>query len=304
VGIEAVVGLVVGLKDSVAPYVIITPAHNEEAFIEETIRSMISQTVRPLRWIVVNDNSLDRTGEIVQRYASENGFIQLVDIKRSGERHFGNKVSAFNRGLSEAQRLDYRFIGNIDADISLPKDYFEKILREFDLDPNLGIVGGMVFSKIGDRFVNQNVALDSVAGAVQLFRRDCFEQIGGYLALPLGGIDAAAEIMARMKRWKVHTCPDLTVFEHRRTGSAKASPLGARVREGRRLYSLGYGLLFFSLRCIYRALEPPKCVGSGAAFLGFLLGLLRRDPIVLPPEVVTFLRTEQRDKLLRNFRSR
>lgn len=293
-----------GLKNSVAPYVIITPAHNEEAFIEETIRSMICQTVRPLKWIVVNDNSADRTAEIVERYASENSFIQLVNVKRSGERHFGNKVSAFNRGLREAQGLDHRFIGNIDADISLPKDHFEKVLREFDADPNLGIAGGMVFSKIGDRFVSQNVALDSVAGAVQLFRRDCFEQIGGYLALPLGGVDAAAEIMARMKGWKVRTLPALSVFEHRRTGSAKAGPLGARVREGRRLYSLGYGLLFFSLRCIYRLLEPPMIVGSGAALFGFLQGLCGRDPIVLPPEAVHYLRTEQREKLLKNLSSR
>lgn len=285
-------------------YVIITPARDEETFIEKTLQSIINQTVKPVKWIVVNDNSTDRTGEIVARYAAENGLIQLISLKRSEERHFGNKVRAFNCGLSEAQGLDYRFIGNIDADISLEKDHFEKLLREFDADPKLGIAGGMVSSCIGDRFVSQNVALDSVAGAVQLFRRDCFEQIGGYLALPLGGIDAAAEIMARMKGWKVRTFPELSVLEHRRTGTAKASPLGARIREGRRFYSLGYGLVFFCLRCIYRSMEQPRIVGSGAALFGFLQGLFKRDPIVLPPEAVNYLRIEQREKLLRKLGSR
>ena len=165
-------------EQSVGPYVILTPAHNEEALIEKTIHSMINQTVRPLKWIVVNDNSTDRTGEIVKRYASDYDFLRLISLKRSGERHFGNKVTAFNRGLSEVQGLDYRFIGNIDADISLENDYFEKILREFEKDLNLGVAGGMVSTSMGDKFVSQNVALDSVAGAVQLFRRGCFEQIG------------------------------------------------------------------------------------------------------------------------------
>lgn len=232
-------------KQPVAPYVIITPAHNEESLIENTIHSVIAQTVRPLAWVVVNDDSLDDTGRIVERYAAYYGFIRLINLSRSGGRHFGHKVSAFNRGLSEVQGLNYRYIGNLDADISLGKDYFEKILHEFMQDSRLGVAGGMVSSRIGDKFVSQDVALDSVAGAVQLFRRECFEQIGGYTALPLGGIDAAAEIIARMKGWKVQTFPKCGVLEHRRTGSSKAGPLRARVMEGRRLYSLGYGLFFF-----------------------------------------------------------
>jgi len=251
----------VELKQPVAPYAIITPAHNEEALIENTIRSVIAQTVRPLIWVVVNDDSVDGTGKIAERYASDYGFIRLINLRRSGDRHFGHKVSAFNRGLSEIQGLNYQFIGNLDADISLQKDYFERVLHEFARDGQLGIAGGMVSSRIGGKFVSQEVALDSVAGAVQLFRRDCFEQIGGYLALPLGGIDAAAEITARMRGWKVRTFPKIGVLEHRRTGSSKAGPLGARVREGRRLYSLGYGLFFF----VYVAFTDPW---SNLEFLG------------------------------------
>lgn len=287
------------IKQPVAPYVIITPAHNEEALIENTIGSMIAQTVRPLRWVVVNDDSMDDTGKIVERYAASYDFIRLINVRRSGDRHFGHKVSAFNRGLREVQGLNYQFIGNLDADISLGNDYFERVLHEFRRDSQLGVAGGMVLSRIGEKFVSQDVALDSVAGAVQLFRRDCFEQIGGYLALPLGGIDSAAEITARMRGWRVRTFPEISVLEHRRTGSSKSGPLGARVREGRRLYSLGYSLLFFCVRCIYRSMEHPRIVGSGAALFGYLQGMLGRDPIVLPLDVVNYLRNEQRKKLLR-----
>jgi glycosyltransferase involved in cell wall biosynthesis len=296
---EPSAGSAARFDQTVPPYVLVTPAHNEEAFIDKTIQSMINQRIRPLKWIVVNDSSTDRTGEIVEQYAAHHDFIRLVNLRRSGDRHFGNKVRAFNRGLTEAQALDYRYIGNLDADISLEKDYFEKILRELDRDPNLGLAGGMVSTCMGDTFVSQEVALDSVAGAVQLFRRECFEQIGGYLALPQGGIDAAAEIMARMKGWKVRTFPELRVLEHRRTGTATSRPLVSRVKEGQRFQSLGYGFLFLFLRCVYRSMDRPRVVGSAATLYGYLKGLIKGNPIVLPPDVVLYLRAEQRSKLMR-----
>lgn len=283
-------------------YVIITPAHNEALFIEKTIESMVAQTIKPVAWIVVNDGSTDSTAKLVGRYKTRHSFIKLINVERSGDRNFGNKVYAFNQGLEQARYFKHDFIGNLDADISFESDYFQRLLAEFQKDPALGLAGGMVASYIDGAFVKQEVSHDSVAGAVQLFRRNCFEQVGGYVALPLGGIDAAAEIMARMKGWKVRTVPELSVLEHRRTGSAAASPLGARVREGRRLYSLGYDWWFFSLRCVYRSMERPRIIGSSAAIVGFLLGMLRREPIVLSPQVVRFLRAEQRAKFLRKLR--
>jgi len=280
-------------------FVIITPAHNEEAFIAKTIQSVVSQTVLPLRWVVVNDGSTDSTSRIVEQYRANHRFIVLINVGRTGGRHFGNKVNAFNTGLTQVQHLEYEYIGNLDADISICRDYYEKILHEFVRDPKLGIAGGMVSSNINGKFISQNVALDSVAGAVQLFRRECFEQIGGYLTLPLGGIDAAAEIMARMWGWKVQTFPKLSVSEYRRTGTATARPLLSRIKEGQRLYSLGYGFLFFCLRCVYRSMERPKIVGSAAALFGYVAALIRRNPKVLSIEVIQYLRAEQRAKLLR-----
>ncbi|MDE2402253.1 MAG: glycosyltransferase family 2 protein [Burkholderiales bacterium] len=282
---------------AVAPFVLITPAHNEEALIERTLESMIGQTVRPLKWIVVNDSSTDRTADIVSRYAASHDFLQLVNLRRTGTRHFGNKVRAFNAGLEQARALDYRYVGNLDADISLEQTYFEDLLREFEADSGLGIAGGMVSTRIGNRFVSQEVATDSVAGAVQLFRRECFEEVGGYLALPEGGIDSAAEIMARMKGWRVRTIPTLRVLEHRRTGTATAPPVASKFKEGQRLQSLGYGFAFMCLRCVYRSMDRPRLIGSAATLLGYVQRALKDHPTVLPPDVVRYLRDEQSRKL-------
>ncbi len=285
----------------VANYVVITPAHNEDAFIEKTITSVIAQTIRPLKWVIVNDASTDHTREIVERHITEHSFIQLVNIERSEGRHFGNKVRAFNQGFAKIRDLKFAYLGNLDADISFEPTYFESILREFAKDTKLGIAGGMIHSRLGEEYLSQEVALDSVAGAVQLFRRACFEQVGGYMLLPYGGIDTAAEVTARMKGWTVRTFPEFRVLEHRRTGSATARPLASRVKEGRRMQSLGYGALFYFLRCLYRAKEQPKVVGSCAAFWGFLASKFSGEPIALPPDAVRYMRAEHRAKLKRLF---
>lgn len=284
-------------------YVLITPAHNEEAFIGKTIVSVLRQTMRPLRWVIVNDGSTDGTRRVVENLIAGHEFIELVNVERAAGRHFGNKARAFRQGWERVRELDFDYVGNLDADVSFGPDYFQRILGEFERDAKLGIAGGMVESRIGDRFVSQEVAWDSVAGAVQLFRRRCFEDVGGYLELPHGGMDTAAEVTARMKGWRVRTFPAYRVQEHRRTGSATGAPLRARFEEGRRMHSLGYGFLFFLLRCAFRVKERPRLVGSMAALWGFLAAKARREPLAVGPEVVRYLRAEQRGKLKRLLRS-
>ncbi|HEX5221467.1 MAG TPA: glycosyltransferase family 2 protein [Verrucomicrobiae bacterium] len=283
-------------------YVIITPAHNEAALIAQTAESMAAQTVRPLKWVVVNDASTDRTRELIEAKAGRHSFIEVVNLERAAGRHFGNKVRAFNAGLDRVKHLDFAFVGNLDADMTLEPTYFEELLKRFAADPKLGLAGGMVHTTVGDRFVSQNVALDSVAGAVQLFRRECFERIGGYQPMPGGGIDSAAEIAARMHGWRTRTFPELRTLEHRLTGTANASPLGACVKLGRRMYSLGYSPVFFCLRCLYRISQPPRLIGSGALLYGYFSDALRWKPQAVSPEVVRFLRKEQHGKLKRMLR--
>lgn len=285
------------LRVSTLKYVLVTPAKNEELHIRRTIESVISQTIRPSKWIIVDDESTDRTAEIVKEYLSDWKFIELLELKTSSTRHFGKKVAAFNAGLKLLEGQTYSFIGNLDADISLPADYYAQVLAKFEQERDLGIAGGAVYTTIGDAFITGDHAVDSVGGAVQLFRRECFDQIGGYIALECGGIDAAAEISARMRGWRVQKVPQLRVYEHRRTGSAQAGPLAAKYNLGVRFHSLGYSTVFYILKCIYRLREKPLVVGGVVSLIGFAHAKIKGRPVCLPPETVAYLRTEQMNKL-------
>ncbi|HUY14098.1 MAG TPA: glycosyltransferase family A protein [Terriglobia bacterium] len=278
-------------------YVLITPARDEEQHIEETIKSVLSQAVKPARWVIVDDRSTDRTAEIVGKYLPASPFITLLRLDGIGRRNFGSKVAAFNAGLMLLEGTQYTFIGNLDADISFAPDYYANILAEFQNDPILGVAGGIVYTRTGIGFSTDDTAPDSVGGAVQVFRRDCFDQIGGYIPLPNGGIDAAAEIMARMNGWTVRKFPENKVWEHRRTGSAGTNLLASMYKLGVRFHALGYSTGFFILRSAYKAKSRPFLVGSAATLLGFLWARLRRYPMSLPPEAVSYLRAEQRNKL-------
>src|SRR5439155_12900101 len=204
-------------------YVLITPARNEAQFIELTIKSVIAQTVLPLQWVIVSDGSTDGTDEIVNKYAAEHRWIELVRTPERQERHFAGKVHAFNAGYAKVKNLDYDLIGSMDADISFDPDYFSFLLGKLAEDPALGLVGTPFKDKaIYDyRFVS----IEHVSGACQLFRRECFEQIGGYVPVKSGGIDHIAVITARMQGWKTRTFTEKVCLHHRKIGSAERGAL-------------------------------------------------------------------------------
>jgi len=282
-------------------YVIITPAKNEESYIRNVLDSVTSQILKPLRWVIVDDASEDRTAEIAKNYADRYDFITLLRLKSQNQRSFAKKASAFKSGLDLVKELNYRYIGNLDADISFAPDYFQNILKAFDEDPELGLTGGIVFTKFNNDFSTADRTIDSVAGAVQLFRRECFEQVGGYRLLEHGGIDAAAEISARMKGWTVRKSLENPVWEHRTTGTANHGVLAASFNLGMRFHSLGYGTLFYLLRSIARIKDKPYFLGSLLGLSGFLYARIRRYPVKLPPEIVSYLRKEQMSKLRQRF---
>ena len=287
---------------SYLPYVLITPARNEEAFIERTIRSMICQTVLPAKWVIVDDGSIDSTASIVGQYLAKYEWIEMIKMPQHRESNFAAKVAAINAGVKFVKGMDYSFIGNLDADISLPPNYYEDIISEFESDPRLGIAGGIVYSKNGHSFTNDDTALDSVAGAVQLFRKECFDQVGGYIPLENGGIDAAAEIIARMKGWRVRKFREKMVYQHRRTGSARKWLLAARYHEGVQFHSLGYSTAFYLFRTVYRLkIDRPFLISGVVSLCGFLSARVRNCPISLPPKAVSYLRSEQAGKLRNRF---
>lgn len=282
-------------------YALITAAFNEEKFIEQTLNSIISQTIQPVAWIIVSDGSTDNTDQIVRRYAERWDFISLFRITEEHPRNFAAQVYAINSGLRELQRrnLAVEFIGNIDADVSMEADYFERLINKFRANPRLGLAGGMVHDRCADgSFKNRPTnARQSVAHATQFFRRECFESVGGaYVPLPFGGPDTFAEVTARMKGWSVESFSELHVLHYRPTGSA-GGILRSSFRQGKMDYSLGYGLCFEFAKVFKRMGAKPYILAATTRLAGFLHSSIRREKRAVPEEFIGFLRNEQRNRL-------
>src|SRR5947207_4417006 len=148
-------------------YVLITPARNEVDFIELTMKSVVAQTVRPLKWIIVSDGSTDGTDDIVSKYAAEHPWIELVRMPERRERHFAGKVLAFNAGYAKLRELNYDAIGSLDGDISFEEEFFAFLLQKLDEDPGLGLVGAP-FRESGKTYDYRFSSLENVSGACQL----------------------------------------------------------------------------------------------------------------------------------------
>jgi glycosyltransferase involved in cell wall biosynthesis len=278
---------------SAVEYVLVTPARNEGQFIGRTIEAVVSQTMRPKRWVIISDGSTDCTDELVSSFAKQHGFIRFLRLSRTGGRSFGAKARAFRESHTELDSIDYTFIGNLDADVTFAPDYYQQLLQRFEGDSRLGLAGGIIHELLNGKFVPQRTRRNSVAGAVQLFRRRCYEDVGGYLPLRFGGIDSAAEIMARMHGWEVRTCPDLTVLHHRPVGGGAGGMVKATLRQGRSYHALGYHPAFQLIRSIYRSADRPYVLGSVLVTSGYLWALATRQPRELPDDVVRYLRAEQ-----------
>jgi hypothetical protein len=193
--------------------------------IAETILSVIGQSLPPLRWVIVDDGSIDGTAALVSRCIAGVKWITLVSRDSAAQpSDFASKVHAVRIGVRELDGTDYDFIGMLDADISLEADYFERLFQAFDECPGLGIAGGQVIEAYDGQVVPQRISANSVAGGVQMFRRQTFEDIGGLRPMRLGGEDSVAEILARMRGWEVATLFELQVRHRGRTLSCSARP--------------------------------------------------------------------------------
>jgi poly-beta-1,6-N-acetyl-D-glucosamine synthase len=278
-------------------YVLITPARNEAAFIRKTLESVVQQTYRPRKWVIVNDGSTDATLEIVEPYTEAYDWIELVNLPVRRDRHFAAKVKAFNTGLARVKDLDYQVVGNLDADVSLDADHFEFLLNKFSKDARLG-VAGTVFQEEG--YSSETDSLEGqlhVSGQCQLFRRECYDEIGGYFANRGGGIDWIAVTTARMKGWKTRSFREKSFFHHRHLGTAERGHLAAAFSYGEKDYYLGGHPVWELFRVAFRMAKKPYVLEGVALGLGYAWAAVRRLNRPVSKELMAFHRSEQMRKL-------
>lgn len=284
-------------------YVLVTPARNEQAFIEKTLESLIRQTVLPLKWVIVDDGSTDNTRTIVESYLPRHPWIELVQMPQRRDRSFAAKVMAFNAGYEKVKDLPFDIIGNLDGDISFDEDHFEFLLRKFSEDPSLG-VAGTVFKEEG--YSSETDSFEGhkhVSGQCQLFRKECWNEIGGYIPHRAGGIDWMAVTTARMKGWKTESFREKSFFHYRHLGTAERSVVASLFSYGEKDYYLGGHPVWEFFRVGYRITKTPIVVGGVALGLGYCWAFVRRTPRPVSKELMAFHRKEQMLKLRAILRS-
>ena len=280
-------------------YVLITPARNEQAFIEGTIRSVVSQTVLPIKWVIVSDGSRDGTDDIVKKYLPDHPWLELIRMPERKERHFAGKVIAFNAGYDKVKHLDYDIIGSLDADISFDPEYFVFLLSKFAQYRELG-VAGTPFREGESQYDYRFSRKEHVSGACQLFRRKCFEEIGGYIPIKEGAIDLTAVVTARMKGWRTETFTEKYCVHHRSMGTAKSNVFKALFISGYGDYRMGVHPLWQLCRSVYQMSRRPLLLGGSILLIGYLWALVKRAPKPVSKEFVDF-RGEEQMKWLKEY---
>ncbi len=272
-------------------YQIIIPAYNEEAFIALTLQSLVEQTVLPKNVMIINDNSTDGTQDIIDSFCNKYPTVfSSVSIKSDAVHLPGSKViNAFNRGLLFINQ-EFDIIAKLDADLIFPKNYFETIIKHFESDSQIGMVGGFCYIEKNGNWILENLTdKDHIRGALKTYRKETFKQIGGLKAAM--GWDTVDELLCKFYNWKVVTDETLHVKHLKPTGANYNK--AARYKQGEAFYSLGYGFLITTIASIKLALKKKKPL----LFIDYLKGFWKAKA-----EGKEMLVTKEQSKFIRQYR--
>ena len=275
-------------------YYIIIPAHNEAQFIGLTLDSLVSQTVVPTKIIVVDDNSTDATSEIVQSYIGKYPYISLVNKKSEAIHLPGSKViQAFHEGEKHIDD-NYDIIVKVDADLIFPSNYFQTIIKHFQSDDSIGMVGGFAYiEKNGDWILENLTDKDHIRGAFKAYRKATFKQIGGLK--PAMGWDTVDELLCKFYNWKVVTDETLHVKHLKPTGANYNKT--ARYKQGEAFYSLGYGFIITAIASLKLAMRKKRPLLFVDYIHGFLKAESSKKELFVTKEQAKFIRSYRWKKM-------
>ena len=285
-----------GKVESPIQYVVVSPVRDEEKYIELTVQSMISQTIKPVEWIIVNDGSTDRTGEIIDKCAAQYDWIRALHRADRGYRKAGGGViDAFYDGYGVIRQKDWDFIVKFDGDLVFGKTYFEYCFKEFANNPKLGIGGGTIFNNVNGKYTLEECPSFHVRGATKIYRHKCWVDIGELIRAP--GWDTVDEIKANMLGWETKSFSNICLHQERVTGGAEGK-WKDNVKHGLANYIAGYHPLFMTLKCIKRLFNKPRMIGSVALMTGFIKGYVGNVDQVDDHNLIKYIRQQQINRLL------
>ena len=274
---------------SLTRYVIISPAKDESARIEKTIQSILAQTVRPAKWVIVDDGSSDNTAEIVERYCGVADWISLIRVSRDASRKLGSaEIRAFNKGSQSIRIGDFDYLVKLDCDLDLPPDYFEQLIERFNADERLGIASGLYYEKDETGWVPAFLPPYHAAGASKMIRAQCYRDIGGFPLDP--GWDSADEIKAQVRGWKTAHFPEIQ-FRHLRTEGSAAGMLSTCALHGHVHYVTGGGFFFLFAKFLQRSILYKPYLFAGIAMLwGYLRARVTDQRLLVTSSEAAFYR--------------
>lgn len=263
-------------------YVAISPAKDEAERIRQTIESMISQTVRPSRWVIVDDGSSDDTYEIAKAYQASRPWITAIRIERDSERKIGSaEIRAFECGLQSIKEESFELIVKLDCDLIVPPEYFEQLIHRFAADPKLGIASGVYLEENAQVWRPITMPYYHASGASKMIRTKCLADIGGFVLAP--GWDTADEIKAQAKGWTTRHFEDLHFYHLRREGSEIGNWKTGKLH-GHIYHVTGGGLPFLVLKLLHRMMFGKPFLVAGMAMLaGYLRAIVSREPRLITP---------------------
>lgn len=288
------------MSGAVSNYAIVSPARDEEQYLERTIHSVLKQTVKPSRWVIVDDGSQDRTPEIARRYAQAYDWITALTVRSEQRAPGAGVIRAFNAGYAILEQDTFDLIVKLDCDVELPSDYFEQLINRFCADARLGIASGVYLECNRGRWTHVRMPAYHAAGASKVLRTACFRDIGGFV--PVRGWDTIDQIKAQMTGWTTMHFPELAFYHLRREGAAIGF-LRTSLQSGEGYYRTGGGPLFFALKAVQRAFRgKPLFAGAALMIFGYVRASLQRKQLLVSAAEAKFYRRQLNRRILKRAR--
>ncbi|MBR9814524.1 glycosyltransferase family 2 protein [bacterium] len=264
------------MTKSARDYLLITPCRDEAAHARITLDCVVNQTVRPARWLIVDDGSTDGTSEILAEYAAAHDWITVLPKPNRGARAVGpGVVEAFYFAYDQVDASTYTYVCKQDLDLDLPPRYYETLIEIFEADPRVGTWSGKPYVRDSNGELTPETAGDEMSvGMTKFYRVNCFEQIGGFVREVMwDGIDCHR---CRMLGWKAGStdAEHLRYIHLRPMGSSQQSIWVGRQRHGFGQWFMGTGPVFMAASAVFRMRDKPLIVGGFALFFGYLKAAL------------------------------